>query len=150
LTMTIVGLRVSCVIGVPAWSWGRRELKAPFNITRMGNTSVAKRVALSIVRHAGDVGIASGRYSIGGICYTWGSPLFYACRLLQRYTGIPISKRGRVAKPVRDGVALAVLLYIRVRLRPLYCQYAYFGCALRERNASIGRCSIWRAVGGTL
>jgi hypothetical protein len=65
LTMIIVGLRVSCVIRLPAWSWGRRLPEAPFNITRMGNTNVRKRVALSIVRHAGDVGVASGRCSIG-------------------------------------------------------------------------------------
>ena len=114
MTKIIVGLRVICVIGLPAWSWGRRLLGAPFNVTRMGNTSVRKRVALSVVRHAGDMGIASGRYSIGpgysiGRYYCvllyraiflikGGSPLFIFVGCWND-TGIPVSKRWRVAKP---------------------------------------------------
>jgi hypothetical protein len=142
--MISVGLRVSCVIGVTVWSWGRRELEAPFNIARMANTSVWKRVALSIVRHAGDVGTTSGAFLVHGgevrsLC-------LHAAATIYGYSDLEAGARDQTS---RGGVAPAVLFHIRVRLRPLYCKYA-FGCALRERNASIGRCSIWRAVGGTL
>jgi hypothetical protein len=101
--MIIVGLRVSCVLGLPVWSWERRLLEALFNITRMGNTSVGKRVPLSIARHAGDAGIASGRASIPhDTSDKGGKSALYVCMMLQRY-GYNDFEPGARGQPVGAG-----------------------------------------------